>query len=544
MGGLSDELRAAGIPGIADDAPTLHAFSRDASIFQVTPQAVAFPKNTDDIRALVRFASHQDGKVWLTARGGGSDMSGGAVGESIIVDTTKYLNRILEVGKRRATAEPGMMYEAFEQATLAKGLIMPSYPASRSLAAIGGMVSNNAGGEKSLSYGQTKDYVHSVRAVLSDGKEYEFGPLLRDELNVKLEQQDFEGEIYRKIYWLIEDHYDLIAKAKPRVSKNSSGYLLWEVWNRTTFNMAKLLTGSQGTLGIISRITFDLIRVRPHRGMLVVFLDDVGKLADVAQALLKHGPEELELFDDKTLSFTLRFLPDFVRVLGGKNLFSLAWQFLPEVKMILTGGFPKLILLCEFSGDSAKEVNDTLTRAETDMRSFDVKTRLAKTEKEAEKYWAIRRQSFNVLRNHSTKKKTVPFIDDLIIRPEFMAEFLPQLQEILKPYKQLTLTIAGHAGDGNFHVIPLMDLSRPDARKVIEEIAEKVYSLVLKYDGSITAEHNDGLIRGPYVKRMYGPEVYELFRQVKQIFDPKGIFNPGKKVDVDWEWAMAHLRKN
>ena len=544
MGGLSDELRAAGISGIADDPPTLHAFSTDASIFQVTPQAVAFPKSADDIGALVRFASGKDGKVWLTARGGGSDMSGGAVGESIIVDTTKYLNRILQVGKRRATAEPGTMYEAFEGATLAKGLIMPSYPASRSLAAIGGMVANNAGGEKSLSYGQTKDYVHSVRAVLADGNEYEFGPLHRDELNAKLEQQDLEGEIYRKIYWLIEDNYDLIAKAKPRVSKNSSGYLLWEVWNRTTFNMAKLLTGSQGTLGIISQITFDLIRVRPHRGMLVVFLDDVALLADVSKALLKHGPEELELFDDKTLSFTLRFLPDFVRVLGAKNLFSLAWQFLPEVKMILTGGFPKLVLLCEFSGDSTKEVNDSLTRAEADMQSFDVKTRLMKTEKEAEKYWAIRRQSFNVLRNHSTKKKTVPFIDDLIVRPEFMAEFLPQLQEILKPYKQLTLTIAGHAGDGNFHVIPLMDLSRPDTRKVIEEISEKVYGLVLKYDGSITAEHNDGLIRGPYVKKMFGPEVYELFRQVKQIFDPKGIFNPGKKIDVDWEWAMAHMRRS
>lgn len=542
-GGLIEELKRAGIDGVADDAPTLHEYSHDASIFEVIPKAVVFPRTVDDIKRLVAFASERAGNVWLTARAAGTDMGGGSVGASIIIDTTRYLNRIYDVQESFAVADPGVKYEAFEKATLAHGSIMPSYPASRSLVAIGGMVANNAGGEKSLAYGQTKDYVRQVRAVMADGNEYTFGPLDREQLNAKLEQQDFEGELYRKIYWLIEDHYDLIKNAKPKVSKNSAGYLLWEVWDRTTFNLAKLLTGSQGTLGIISRITFDLVPVKKYRGMLVVFLKELGPIADVTNALLKHKPEELESFDDKTISFTMRFFGDFVRVLGAKNLVSLAWSFLPDVWTVLTmGGLPKMVLLCEFASDSRDDVRDRLEAARQDMQKMGIKTRVAGTEEEAKRYWTIRRQSFNVLRNRSTKKKTVPFIDDVIVKPEHMPEFLPRLEAILKPYKQMTLTIAGHAGNGNFHVIPLMDLSRPDTREVIEKVSEQVYDLVLEYGGSITAEHNDGLIRGPYLEKMYGPEVYGLFRAVKKIFDPKGIFNPGKKVDVDWEWAMRHIR--
>lgn len=544
MESLVEELRVAGIDGATDDTPTLHEYSHDASIFEVVPRVVVFPRNIEDLKKLVLFASKRAPKVWLTARGGGSDMGGGAVGASIIVDTTKYLKRIHEVTDTTATVDPGVKYLAFEKATLARDLMMPTFPASRTLAAIGGMVANNAGGEKSLAFGQTKDYVREVRAIMADGNEYTFGALDREQLNAKLEQQDFEGELYRKIYWILEDNYDLIKAAKPNVSKNSSGYLLWEVWDRKTFNLAKLMTGSQGTLGIISRVTFDLVKIKPFKGMLVVFLKDVSKIADVTNALLKYEPEELESFDDKIISFTIRFWKDFLRILGGKRLLSLAWSFLPDVGVVLISGMPKMVILCEFTGDQQSVVDVKLAAAEKDMKELGIRTRMARTDRDAEKYWTIRRESFNVLRSNSTKRKTVPFIDDFIVKPEHVPEFLPKLQAILKPYKQLDLTVAGHVGNGNFHVIPLMDLSRPDTRKVIEEISEKVYDLVLQYGGSITAEHNDGLIRGPYVEKMFGSEVYELFRKVKQIFDPKGIFNPGKKIDVDWDWAMAHIRKN
>jgi len=559
MGGLVDALRSHGF-SVANDVRTLREYSHDASIFEVVPQVVVYPQSVEDVGRLVMFVNERSPKVWLTPRGGGTDMTGGAIGESIVVDTTKYLNRILEVTDIFATAQGGTKYLAFEEATLARDRIMPSYPASRALVTVGGMVANNAGGEKSLAYGQTKDYVRSVKVVLRDGNEYLFGPLDRQQLNAKLGQQNLEGQIYRDIYWMLEEHRELIRRAKPGVSKNSSGYLLWEVWESDEgsregasteivsgkkFNLAKLICGSQGTLGFITEVTLGLVPVKPHTGMLVVFLKDLSQVADVTHALLKHGPEELESFDDKTLQFTSRFLPDFLRVLGAQNIFKLAWQFLPDVWTIMTmGGFPKIVLLCEFAAHERSEVSQKLDAAAADMERMGVRTRIARTEEEAKKYWTIRRESFNVLRHHSTEKKTVPFVDDVIVPLEKMSVFLPKLLAILERYPKMTLTIAGHAGNGNFHVIPLMDLSRPDARPVIEEVSKQVYDLVLSYGGSITAEHNDGLVRGPYVEQMFGAEVYGLFRKVKDIFDPDGIFNPGKKIDVDWEWAMAHMRKD
>lgn len=173
---------------------------------------------------------------------------------------------------------------------------------------------------------------------------------------------------------------------------------------------------------------------------------------------------------------------------------------------------------------------------------FEIKTRITTSEKDAQKYWLIRRESFNLLRKHVKGKKTAPFIDDLIVRPEYLPEFLPKLNAILDQYKNyMTYTIAGHPGDGNFHIIPLMDLSDSKSKQIIPELSEKVYDLVLDYHGSITAEHNDGLIRTPYLEKMYGPEVYKLFEKTKQIFDPKNIFNPRKKVGSDMNYAMEHI---
>ena len=539
---LVEELRREGFE-CADDADTLRTFSRDAGIFVVEPEVVVRPRDAGEVGGLVRFATARSGSVWLTPRASGTDMGGGAVGSSIIIDTKAHLNTTVRVEGTSATADVGVPWVDLERKLLERNVIMPSYPASRALVAVGGMVGNNSGGEKSLKYGQTVDYVRSVRAVMADGNEYEFGELTQDELNAKLVQQDFEGQLYRDIYWLIEDNRERIEKARPDVSKNSSGYLLWKVWRDGRFSLARLLTGSQGTLGILTRVTFDVIPVKPHKALLVVFLRDIAKVADVVNVLLAHGPEELESFDDRTISFTLRFLPDFVRIMGAGNLVSLLFRFLPDVWMAIRHGAPKLVLLCEFTGDSREEVAEVVSRADEDLKRYKIPTRRVTEEKDAEKYWTVRRESFNVLRHHSTKKRTVPFVDDFIVKPEFLPEFLPQLQAILEPHP-MTLTIAGHAGNGNFHIIPLMDMKRPDARSIIEEVSTKVYDLVLRYGGSITAEHNDGLIRGPWVRKQFGDEVYELFRKVKGIFDPKGVFNPGKKIDVDWEWAMAHLRRD
>ena len=205
-----------------------------------------------------------------------------------------------------------------------------------------------------------------------------------------------------------------------------------------------------------------------------------------------------------------------------------------------------MVMLVEFTGDEEKELVAKIKKCQKEVSDkFGINTRITKSKNDAQKYWTIRRESFNLLRKHIQGKKTAPFIDDLIVRPEYLPEFLPKLNAILDQYKNhMVYTIAGHPGDGNFHIIPLMDLSDDKSRQIIPELAEKVYDLVLEYHGSITAEHNDGLIRTPYLEKMYGPEVYKLFERTKQIFDPQNIFNPRKKVGADINYAIEHIRSN
>ncbi len=439
--------------------------------------------------------------------------------------------------------EPGMFYRDFEQQTLKRGLILPCYTASKSLNTVGGMVANNSAREKSLSYGQTKDYVEELHVVLADGNEYVFGDLDNSQLEQKLKLPGFEGEIYRQMFRLIKDNYELIRQAKPTTSKNSAGYLLWEVWDKSHFNLAKLITGSQGTLGLVTKIKFKLVRPKPKSELLVIFMNSLDRLGDVVASVVGYKPERFESFDDHTFELAMKFLPDMIKRMKG-NLITLGFQFLPELWMTLTGGVPKLILIAEFTGDTEQEIYQKILMAQKEVQAkFRLKTHITKNAAEAEKYWVVRRESFNLLRQHTHGLSTAPFVDDIIVHPGQLPEFLPRLNAIFAKYPSLIYTIAGHAGDANFHIIPLMDLTREDQRAIIPKLAGEVYDLVLEYKGSITAEHNDGLIRSPYLEKQFGPKVTELFRQTKQIFDPQNIFNPGKKVGASLEYAMAHIKK-
>ncbi len=529
---------------VTADQAAIEEHSRDASLFEITPALVVYPQNAEDISQLVDYLNaHPGQKLSLTVRSGGTDMSGGPLSESIIVNM-KHLDKISDVGDLEATAQPGAYYRDFETQTLAKNLLMPSYPASRDLCTIGGIVANNSGGEKTLAYGKTEDYIKQLKVILRDGKEYTIKPLSKDELDQKMAQSDLEGEIYSRLFQLIDDNYDLLQQAKPKVSKNSAGYYLWNVYDKQhqVFDLTKLITGSQGTLGIITEVTFKLITPHPKSQMLVIFLKDLNKLADVVNKVLAYQPESFESYDDHTMKIALRFLPDLIKQLKAKNLISLGFKFLPEFGMVLTGGLPKLILIAEFTGQDQDEVHKRALAAETALQTLDVNTRLTKSSAEAEKYWVVRRESFSLLRHHVHHKRTAPFIDDICVTPSQLPEFLPKLTAIMKHY-DLTYTVAGHIGDANFHIIPLMDTSRPDMGKIIDELSNQVYDLVHEYHGTITAEHNDGLVRTPFLPKMYPPEVIKLFKQTKQIFDPDNIFNPCKKVESDWKYNIKHLIK-
>ncbi|HVY72869.1 MAG TPA: FAD-binding oxidoreductase [Candidatus Paceibacterota bacterium] len=553
---LADDLRKL-VRGEVEDAPNiLEKYSRDASLFAVTPQAIFHPNDATDIGIAVRYATKQkeqnpDSKISLTPRSAGTDMSGGPLNTSIIVDMTAHFNRLLELSPSTslgatayAVVEPGMYFRDFDKETKKKNLELPSYTASRELNTVGGMVGNNSGGEKNLQYGKTARYVQELDVVLADGQVHTFKNLEGEEFKQKLEEKSFEGDLYREMAQIVRSGKPIIDAHKPQVEKNSSGYALWDIGDGVqSLNLARLMVGAQGTLGIVTKIKFKLVHPKPYAAMTIAFLGSLAELGKIVPEVLEKKPDSFESYDDQTFKLAVKYFPEFAAQMK-TGMLSLGLSFLPEIGMMLVGGIPKLILIVEFREDSQeaalKKAEDLA--AEIKKNNPGVHARVAKNEEEERKYWAIRRESFNLLRKKVRGKRTAPFIDDFVVPPKVMPEFLPKLEAILKPYeKWMQYTVAGHVGDGNFHIIPLIDPNQKDMPKILDELSHKVYDLVLAYNGSISGEHNDGFVRTPYVQKMFGPEMYALFVKTKKIFDPHNIFNPGKKVGTTFSDALTHL---
>ncbi len=543
---LKEEIQAFFKGDVMGDDATLNTYSHDASLFEVRPKLVVFPKDAADIKALVKFVNEKKGEdetLSLTARSAGTCMSGGSLNESIIIDFMKYMHGIKSLTKDQAVVLPGTFYRDFEVETLKLNAILPCFTASKNLCALGGMVANNSAGEKTLQYGKMENYVLELKAVFADGNEYVVKPLSKTELDEKMAQVDFEGTLYKQVFKLITENQADIVAARPKVSKNSAGYYLWNVWDGTTFDLTKLIVGSQGTLCIVTEATLKLVPVKKITKLFVVLMPDLKNLGTLVNEILAFKPESLESYDDSTMKMAMRFMPEMMATMKATNFLRLMVSFLPEVGMILTGGIPKLILLVEFAGDSEPEILKQMQSLQQRIAHFKYKTRIISSEFESEKYWTIRRESFNLLRKHVRGMRTAPFIDDVIVRPEFLPEFLPKMRAILDDHK-LLYTIAGHAGNGNFHIIPLMDMKQARNRALIRTVSDKIYDLVLKYEGSITAEHNDGIVRTPYLPKMFGSKIYSLFVDTKNIFDRTNIFNPGKKVNGSLDYMEKHIVKS
>ncbi|MCW1908552.1 MAG: FAD-binding oxidoreductase [Candidatus Saccharibacteria bacterium] len=545
---MKDELAKVFQGEIEDSTETIQTYSHDASLFEVRPEMVVFPKNSDDIRALVKFVNtHKKNNkaLAITPRSAGTDMSGGAIGESIVMDMTRYFNQIGAVSPNTAQAQPGVFYRDFEPETLKHGALLPTFPASRELCTIGGMVANNSGGEMSLTYGKTLDYVSKLNVVLADGNEYTVRPLHYDELKKKMAQNNFEGDLYAKVFALVDNHYAAIKAAKPHVSKNSTGYNLWDIWDRDTkiFDLTKAIVGSQGTLGVVTDIQFKLVPKPDFTGVLVCFLKRTDQLGSIINTVLKHKPLSFESFDNYTLNLSIKFFPYFRKNLGWGGLIKLALNLIPDA-LILLKGIPKLVILIEFSGHTQDEVNQKIHNLHADLKQYKMQAiEETETPEKAWKFRIMRRESFNLLRKKVKDKHTAPFIDDLVVPPHHLPEFLPRLRVIINKYK-LMATVAGHMGDGNFHIIPLMRFEDPKEKAKLEPAMREVNELVLRFGGSLSGEHNDGIIRGPWLEQMYGPKVTRYFKELKHIFDSDNIFNPHKKTDADWDYAMKHVRED
>lgn len=530
---------------ITTNEADIEHYSRDASIFQIAPQAIVYPKDVADVQALVKYISEHktdNPGLSLTPRGGGTDMTGGSINDSIIIDTTRHLNTISNMTETAVTTEPGVMFRDLETKLTAANKMMPAYPVSKAWVSVGGMIGNNCGGEKTFKYGQAKDFVEEMEVVLADGNIYNIKPLSEPELQAKMALQTFEGQFYRDIFKLISDNARLLHEAKPTTSKNSSGYYLWDVWDGKTFDLTQLFAGSQGTLGIITKIKWCIVPVQRHTRLLIFFLKDIKQLGQIVTHVNDLDPESFEIFDKHTFRLALKFLPEIISKMKGSSL-KLFFEFLPDIWMALKGGLPEVVLLAEFTGNSEEEVVKKTNAAEHNIREhFNLPTHISTSHAESQKYWTIRRESFNLLRQHNARKISAPFIEDIVVHPDQLPDFMPRLDAILSRYPDFVSTIAGHAGDANFHIIPLVDVSEEKHRQQIIKMSDDVFKLVKEYNGSMAAEHNDGLVRGTFLPFMFGDKVFELFKKTKQIFDPLNIFNPHKKTDANLDFYTEHLK--
>lgn len=512
---------------ISDEARQLVA--RDASIFEVIPQGVIAPKDTNDIKATVLWANAQaeaGHAVTLAARVGGTCMSGGSLTEGYVIDLKRYFQYVGEVDRTSRTiqTQTGAMHLAVETKAKEAGLLFAPYTSSRDICGIGGMLGNNASGEQSIKYGSTSNNVAEVKVVLSDGNEYTFGPLSRAALADKLQQADFEGEIYRGVTRLLEENKYMIASNHPRTVKNAAGYALWELWDthEHTFNLGRLFIGAQGTLGIITEATLQLVKPGTHQRMIVTPIADLNHLPEVVKTTLRYEPITCETFDHFTYEFAEKYHPE-------------------EAQRAHVARGKHMVIMSVFEADDQHSVDVIAGQAKEMLEKLGHETFWIDDQPTADSFLTIRRKSFKMLLEHPLPNtRAEAFLEDTIVPLENYGAFLGELERILADYK-MTYTYAGHIGAGSIRLVPLTDMEREGAAERIMELETKVNNLVISYGGSISADHNDGIIRTPYLEKQFGAEMVKLFAEVKHLFDPHNIFNAGKKVGGTYEYATQHI---
>lgn len=516
---------------LADD-DTLGRYSTDASIFEVKPSAVVYPKDVDDLQLLVHYATQNstiERPISITPRGAGTCMSGGSLTEGIILDMTKYFSHVGDFNTEQKTVwvGSGTYHRDLEAAATAHNLLFAPYTSSKDLCVIGGMIGNNASGEKSLRYGATIDNVIALRLVTAAGKEYMLEPLNVEQLAEKQAKQDDEGELYRQIGTLIDENWDLLQSARPKVRKNAAGLGLWNIWDhdKQVFNLAKLVIGSQGTLGIVTSVKLQLVDLPKFTRMVIIPITDLGELAKAVKGTLLHQPEGMETYDHHT--------------------YDLAKEYMPEVATAAKSAEGQhMVLFAQFAEQTANRTDQTAKVCITALERAGLKAYYINDPVEQEAHWNIRRASFKLLKDHAHgTSKAVPFIEDTIVGVDHYSQFLAALEAILADY-EMTYTYAGHIGDGSIRLIPLVDMEAEKAVEKVFDLARRTYDLVFAFGGSMSVDHNDGLIRTPFLENMYGEAVVDLFAQAKSIFDPKNIFNPGKKVNGSMAYSMSHTSRS
>lgn len=502
---------------VLESADALDYFSTDGSIFTVQPSVVVYPSDTTDVRKAMRLSwqlAERGKHLPVTARGKGTDQAGGALGSGMILAFPAHMNKLIKLTDKSVTVQPGIIYGDLNRTLKTHGRFLPPYPSSVDFSTIGGAVANNACGELTIKYGCTRDYVESLQVVLANGQLITAEKISKRELNRKKGLSDLEGEIYRKLDGLLLDNAELIEQARPQVSKNAAGYALWDVKGKDgSFDLSKLIVGTQGTLGLVTEITLKTEPFNPQTHMVVGFFDDLRKAEEAVVKLAELAPCALELVDYHLLDFLRRHHPE-------------------QLDKLIAGDLPQVVLLVEFNDSKKKERAKKVKKARKILKNAAISQHVTDDPDEMEQLWKIRHSAASVITHESGAKKALPIIEDGVVPLDKTSEFLERVYELLERHN-LQIAVWGHAGDANFHMQPFLDLGSVGDRQTALKVMDEFYQLVIELGGSTSGEHNDGRLRAPYLPQVFGPEMYELFRQVKEIFDPHNILNPGVKIDVD-----------
>ena len=491
----------------------------DASVYQIIPLGVVTPRTRNDVEEVVRVCREHG--VSITARGGGTSQAGQAIGSGISLDFSRYMNRVLDLDTAAATVtvEPGIVLDELNELLKPHGLQLPLDLSTSNRATIGGMIANNSAGTRSIIYGKTIDYVESVDVVFSDGSSASLGPLSEEALRSKLAQQNLEGAAYRAVQRLGSELESEIRSRYPRILRRVGGYNLDEFIgggedgrSREPFNLARMLVGSEGTLGLTVAATMRLAPLPRRRVLCSVQFDDVLEAMRATPVILEHGPSAVELLDRFMLEKT-----------DGRIEYAPLRGFIQ--------GDPGAVLLVEFFGQSDEELAGKIESLQTDLEGRGLGNYLHRAlgAEEQARIWELRRAALGLTMSETGDAKAISFVEDTAVPPERLHDYIENFQSILTKYE----TQAGfyaHASVGLLHIRPVINLKSAIGVQRFEAIAGEVADLVLEYGGALSGEHGDGLVRAPFQEKMFGPVLYNAFCEVKSAFDPTNLLNPGKIV--------------
>jgi len=505
------------------DDTSRRLYSTDASHYQILPLGVVVPRNADDLTATVQIASELG--VPITARGGGTSLSGQSIGPGIVIDCSKFMNQIgeVDVTGRKVRVQPGVVLDQLNRELAKFGLLFGPEVATASRATLGGMIGNNSAGSRSIVYGKTGDHVRSLRMIGANGSPLEFADLSRSDYEKKIEHRNFEGDVYRSVDRIVRENADEIERRFPKILRRVSGYNLADLKLGTRNSglgtssqlpsLLPLLVGSEGTLGVIAEAEISLVPRPRHRGLLVLQFESLAAALDTLQLCLELEPSAVELMDQMLIDLAReqRSLKDTMAAVHGR---------------------PAALFMVEFASDDATDVSYRVHELERRARGVKGLTASvpALDPELRDPLWALRSAALPLLFGMPGDRKPVTFCEDAAVAPERLPEFAARFREIFLRHGT-DGAFYGHASVGCLHIRPVLNLHDPlDVRKM-RSIMEEVTDLVLAFGGSLSGEHGDGLVRSEWNRKMFGPQIYEAFRQVKRAFDPENVLNPGRIVD-------------